>query len=144
METLYNARATASGGRDGRAVAASGQPDLPLKPPAELGGPKDRPDATNPEELFALGYGACFLSALTLVAGREKIRARDFTMDTAVSLLRDGEGFAIGVELHGTLPGVEEDKAAELMRTAHEVCPYSKATRGNIGVSLFVGDSAVG
>jgi Ohr subfamily peroxiredoxin len=102
------------------------------------------PEATNPEELFALGFGACFLSALSLVARQEKISAKEFTIDSAVDLVsEDDGGFAVAVELHGTLPGVDDEQAAELMRTAHKVCPYSKATRGNIDVRLYVGDAAV-
>ena len=143
MKPLYTARAHNKGGRDGRATAADGHPDLVIKPPAELGGPADMPEATNPEELFALGYGACFLSALSLVARSQKISAREFTIDSAVVLGQDGERFGLAVELHGTLPGVEDDKAAELMETAHKVCPYSRATRGNIEVQLFVGDQPI-
>src|SRR3954447_313508 len=141
MKTLYTARAHNKGGRDGRATAADGNPDLVIKPPAELGGPSDMPEATNPEELFALGFGACYLSALSLVARSQKISAKEFTIDSAVDLVQDDEGaFGVAVELHGTLPGVEDDQAAELMKAAHKVCPYSRATRGNIEVRLFVGD----
>jgi Ohr subfamily peroxiredoxin len=141
MKTLYTARAHNKGGRDGRATAADGNPDLVIKPPKELGGPADMPEATNPEELFALGFGACFLSALSLVARSQKISAKEFTIDSAVSLVQDdSNAFGVAVELHGTLPGVEDDKAADLMRTAHSVCPYSRATKGNIEVRLFVGD----
>jgi len=144
VKPLYTAQARATGGREGRAVAAGGAPDLLLKPPLELGGPTDQPDATNPEELFALGYGACFLSALSLVARGQKISAREFAIDSRVVLgQEDDGGFGLGVELHGTLPGVEPERAAELMRTAHTVCPYSKATRGNVDVALFVGDEPV-
>jgi osmotically inducible protein OsmC len=143
MDPLYTAHATASGGRDGRATARSGSPDLSLKPPAELGGPSDQPDATNPEELFALGYGACFLSALQFSAGAKKLRTSKFTIDSAVSLGRDDSGFGIAVELHGTLPDVDRETAAELMHTAHQECPYSRATRGNIEVKLFVGDEEI-
>src|SRR4051812_48019832 len=144
MKTLYTARAHNQGGRDGRATAADGNPDLVIKPPQELGGPGDMPEATNPEELFALGFGACFLSALSLVARSQKISAKEFTIDSAVDLVQEDDGgFGVAVELHGTLPGVEDDQAAELMRTAHGVCPYSKATRGNIEVRLFVGDRAL-
>ena len=90
------------------------------------------------------GFGACFLSALSLVARQQKISAKEFTIDSAVDLVsEDDGGFGVAVELHGTLPGVEDDKAADLMRTAHKVCPYSKATRGNIDVRLFVGDRPV-
>jgi Ohr subfamily peroxiredoxin len=144
MKKLYTAHAHNKGGRDGRATASGGRPDLVIKPPAELGGPSDMPEATNPEELFALGFGACFLSALSLVARQQKISAKEFTMDSAVDLVQtDDGGFGVAVELHGTLPGVDDEKAGELMRTAHEVCPYSKATRGNIEVSLYVRDQPV-
>ncbi len=109
-----------------------------------MGGPADRPEATNPEELFALGYGACFLSALSLVARGRKISAKAFTIDAAVAIGSDDDGgFGLAVELHGDLPGVDDETAAELMRTAHTVCPYSKATRGNVEVKLFVGDQAL-
>jgi lipoyl-dependent peroxiredoxin len=143
MNVLYTARATANGGRDGRATSADGHPDLLLKPPPEMGGPGDQPEATNPEELFALGFGACFLSALSLVARGQKISAKEFRIDSAVSIGEQDGGFGLAVELHGTLPGVRDDKAAELLRTAHTVCPYSKATQGNIEVRLFVGDTPV-
>ena len=145
MNALYTAAATATGGRDGSTATADGRLELPLKPPAELGGPSDRPDATNPEELFALGYGACFLNALARIAReREKISAKAFTMDARVVLGQaEDQTFNLAVELHGTLPDLEPDKAAELMRAAHEVCPYSRATRGNIDVALFVGETPV-
>lgn len=143
MKTLYTARAHNTGGRDGRATSADGDPDLVIKPPQEIGGP-DQPEATNPEELFALGYGACFLSALSLVARSQKISAKDFTIDSAVVLGQDEDGsFGLAVELHGTLPGVDAEEAANLMHHAHAVCPYSRATRRNIEVSLFVGDDPV-
>ena len=144
MKPLYTARAHVTGGRDGRATAADGHPDLVIKPPAELGGPADMPEATNPEELFALGYGACFLSALSLVARMQKISAREFAIDSEVVLgQEDEQRFGLAVALHGTLPGVDDEKAAELMKTAHKVCPYSRATRDNIEVHLFVGHTAV-
>ena len=143
MQILYTARAHNTGGRDGRAVAEDGNPDLVIKPPKALGGP-DVPEATNPEELFALGYGACYLSALSNVARRQKISAKAFEIHSVVNLVMEEEmSFGVSVELHGTLPGVEDDQAKELMRTAHTVCPYSKATKGNIDVKLFVGDDAV-
>ena len=144
MKPMYTAKATSTGGRDGRAKGADGHPDLLIKPPVELGGPSDLDEATNPEELFALGYGACFLSALSLVARGQKISAKAFTIDSRVVLGKEDDGgFRLAVELHGTLPGVDAGTAAELMRTAHTVCPYSKATRGNIDVGLFVGEDAV-
>ncbi|HEX8102471.1 MAG TPA: organic hydroperoxide resistance protein [Solirubrobacteraceae bacterium] len=144
MKPLYTAGAHNVGGRDGRATALDGTPDLAIKPPPELGGPADQPDATNPEELFALGYGACFLSALSLVARQQKISAKRFEIDSKVILGQEEDGgFGLAVELHGTLPDVEPEQAAELMRTAHTVCPYSKATQGNVDVALFVGDQPV-
>lgn len=137
MKVLYTAKARATGGRDGRATSLNGHPDLALKPPPAMGGPSDA-EATNPEELFALGYGACFLSALSLVARQQKISAKHFAIDTSVAIGQDGDGFGLAVELHGDLPDVDREKATELMRTAHTVCPYSKATRGNIEVKLFL------
>jgi osmotically inducible protein OsmC len=139
MNVLYTANARITGGRDGRATGADGHPDLLLKPPAAMGGPAHQPEATNPEELFALGYGACFLSALSLVARQQKISAKHFAIDSAVSIGSDGDGgFGLAIELHGDLPDVDQETAAELMRTAHTVCPYSKATRGNVEVRLFL------
>jgi len=143
MTTLYTAKAHIVGGRDGRATAARGYPDLEIKPPVETGGPADAAEATNPEELFALGYGACFLGALKHVCGQEKIGTKDFTIDSVVSLHNDDGNFDVSVELHGNLPGVDEDRAKELLRRAHEVCPYSRATRGNIEVGVFLGDEPV-
>ena len=140
---LYTAHGHNVGGRDGRATAGDGAPDLAIRPPKALGGP-DEAEATNPEELFALGYGACFLSALSLVARGQKISAKRFEIDSRVVLGQEDDGaFGLAVELHGTLPDVEPEKAAELMRTAHTVCPYSRATKGNIEVALFVGDDQV-
>lgn len=144
MKPLYTATATSTGGRDGRARGSGDHPDLLVRPPVELGGPADEPEATNPEELFALGYGACFLSALSLVARGQKISAKAFSIDSRVVLGQEEDGgFGLAVELHGTLPGVGSAQAAELMRTAHSVCPYSKATRGNVEVALFVGEDPV-
>jgi len=142
MNVLYTAEAHVSGGRQGRARSADGRVDVAIDPPAELGGPQD--GGTNPEQLFALGYGACFLSALSLVARSRKISAKAFTLDTRVNLVADDDGsFAIDAELHATMPGVDDETAEELLRKAHEVCPYSKATRGNIDVRLYAGDRAV-
>ena len=135
MKVLYTAEATSTGGRDGRARTAEGNLDLSLKPPKELGGPEG--DATNPEQLFALGFSSCFLSALSLLARSEKISAKEFTVTARVDLGQtDDGGFGIQAELDCKLPGVEEDKAGELVRKAHHVCPYSKATRGNIDVQI--------
>src|SRR5437868_5822720 len=98
MNVLYTAKARATGGRDGRATSLDGHPDLLLKPPPSMGGPADQPEATNPEELFALGYSACFLSALSLVARQQKISARNFTIEGHVALGADDQGgFGIAV-----------------------------------------------
>lgn len=140
---LFTAKAHNVGGRDGRATAAGGFPDLAVKPPAALGGPADI-EATNPEELFALGYGACFLSALSLVARQQKISAKEFEIASEVNLVGEEDGgFGVSVALHATMPGVEDEQAHELLHTAHSVCPYSKATRGNIEVKLFHDDHEV-
>ena len=114
-----------------------------LSPPPELGGP-DLPEATNPEELFALGYGACFLSALSFVARARKLSAKAFTLGSAVELRQEDDGsFGVAVELRATMPGVDEATAEELLRAAHGVCPYSRATRGNIPVRLFLDEREV-
>jgi lipoyl-dependent peroxiredoxin len=141
LKEIYVARGHNTGGRVGRATALDGYPDLQMDRPKELGGPDDQEGVTNPEELFALGYGACFLSALQYVARQEKISAKAFEIGSVVRMLSAESGMiTLGVELHGTLPGIEQDKAAELMQTAHKVCPYSRATRGNIEVKLFAGE----
>ena len=141
LKELYVARGHNTGGRVGRATAADGFPDLQMDRPKELGGPEDQGGVTNPEELFALGYGACFLSALQFISRQEKISAKAFEIGSVVRMLGEESGkITLAVELHGTLPGIEPEKAAELMKTAHKVCPYSRATRGNIEVRLFVGD----
>jgi lipoyl-dependent peroxiredoxin len=139
VKVLYTAEAMATGGRDGRAKSAEGNLDLSLKPPKELGGPGG--DPTNPEQLFALGYGACFLSALSLIARMQKISAKEFSVRSRVDLGQTEDmSFGIQAELHCELPGVEQDKAEELVRTAYQHCPYSKATKGNMQTALFVGE----
>ena len=137
MKVLYTARAHVVGGREGRATGAGGHPDVRLQPPPEMGGPADGAEATNPEELFALGYGACFLSALSYVARQQKISAKAFTLDSEVSIVEgDDGGSSLAVALHATMPGVDAAKATELLHAAHDMCPYSRATRGNIEVVL--------
>lgn len=142
MEALYTAQATAKGGRDGATRSSDGVLDLTLATPKEMGGPGGE-GATNPEQLFAAGYGSCFLSALSLVARSEKISAKEFEVTAEVSIGKDDDGFGLQVELRGELPGVDPETAADLMRKAHEVCPYSKATRGNIAVGLAVGEARI-
>jgi Ohr subfamily peroxiredoxin len=137
MKVLYTAKATTKGGRDGHARTSDGKLDVAIAPPAELGGSGD---GTNPEQLFAAGYGACFQSAILVVARRKKLDASECTVDAEVQLgAVEGGVFALAVELRVELPGLEPDQARALVKKAHEVCPYSNATRGNIPVALFVG-----
>jgi osmotically inducible protein OsmC len=134
---LYTATATAHGGRSGRVRSSDGVLDMPLAMPKELGGPGGA--VTNPEQLFAAGYAACFESALRLVAGKAGKNAKDasITASATIGKTPDG-GFGLAVELKGKLPGLSQEEALQLMHTAHTVCPYSKATSGNIEVKLSV------
>jgi Ohr subfamily peroxiredoxin len=139
MKTLYTARATASGGRDGQAQSDDGLLSVRLATPKELGGAGG---ATNPEQLFAAGYSACFLGALKFVAGKQKIALpADLSVSAKVGIgaRDDGEGFGITADLTISLPGMEEAVARDLVDRAHVVCPYSHATRGNIPVTLTLG-----
>jgi lipoyl-dependent peroxiredoxin len=133
---LYTAKAHVTGGRaSGHGESADGALAVDLRVPRELGG---EGGGTNPEELFAVGFAACFESALSVVARRRKVELGDVTIDSSVMLLPTEErGFKLAVELEVTLPGVQEPEvAAELVGAAHRVCPYSNATRGNIEVTL--------
>jgi Ohr subfamily peroxiredoxin len=133
---IYTAEAQVTGGRaQGHGETSDGNLAVDLRLPAELGG---EGGGTNPEELFAVGFAACFESALGVVARRRKLEAGDVAIDSKVMLLPTEErGFKLAAELDVTLPSVEDpDQAAELVRAAHEVCPYSNATRGNIDVTL--------
>ena len=142
MKVLYTAEATATGGRDGRARTREGNLDVSLKPPKELGGPGGEP--TNPEQLFAAGYGACFLSAVSLIARMQKISAKEFSVTAKVDLGQsEGGGFDIQAELHCELPGVDQEKGKELLRAAYGACPYSRATRGNMETAIFLDGEAV-
>lgn len=134
-EKLYTARATASGGRNGKVKSDDGVIDLEVKMPKALGGSGGA--YSNPEQLFAAGYSACFDSALQLVARTEKVKI-DSTVTAEVSIGPDQGGFGIGVHLHVTVEGVEQAKAQELVDKAHQVCPYSKATRNNIPIEIEV------
>ncbi len=134
-KVLYRAQATATGGRDGRAVSSDGVLDVALGTPKELGGAGGA--VTNPEQLFAAGYSACFLGALKFVASREKIAIpKEASVQGNVGIGQVPTGFAIEVELKISLPGLERDQAQALVDKAHIVCPYSNATRGNIDVTL--------
>ncbi|GAB3538956.1 organic hydroperoxide resistance protein [Noviherbaspirillum agri] len=136
MQILYKAQATATGGRDGRAVSSDNKLDAKLSMPKELGGPGG--DGTNPEQLFAAGYSACFLSALKFVAMHAKVALPPETAVTAeIGIGPNGQGgFGLAADLRVSLPGVEREAAQALVNKAHEVCPYSNATRGNIAVEV--------
>ena len=135
---LYTAHAHVTGGRDGRGRTNDGELEVELRIPTEMGGAGG---GTNPEELFAVGYAACFEGALGTVARRRHLDAGEVTIDSAVSLLPTGDGgFKLAVTLDVTLPSVSDrETAVQLIRGAHEVCPYSNATRGNIDVDLLLG-----
>jgi Ohr subfamily peroxiredoxin len=133
-KVLYTAKATVTGGRvNGHGMTDDGALDVQLRPPNEGGG-------TNPEQLFAVGYAACFESAMGAAARRERAEVGDVSIDSSVSLTPTEErGFRLGVTLDVTLPSVEDAELAEkLVRAAHQICPYSNATRGNIEVKLSV------
>ena len=133
---LYTAEATVHGGRDGHGRSTDGVLDLDIRPPKELGGPGG---ATNPEQLFALGYGACFQSAMGVVGRRLGVDTSASTVNSRVTLgTLAGGAYGLAVELEVQIPGVDHQKAEEVVAAAHEVCPYSNATRGNIEVDLNV------
>ncbi|MER8028599.1 organic hydroperoxide resistance protein [Streptomyces bauhiniae] len=136
MDALYTAVATATHGREGRAVSSDGRIDLPLAMPPEMGGDGQ---GTNPEQLFAAGYAACFGSALGLVGRQAKVDVSDAAVTAEVGIGKEGEGFGLKVTLRVELPdSVDEETGRKLVETAHQVCPYSNATRGNIEVTLVV------
>ena len=136
-KVLYTAHATAQGGRDGKVATNDGKLDVTVAPPVEMGG---NGKGTNPEQLFAAGYAACFHSALKLVARKARQDADGSTVTASVGIgpINGGAGYGLEVELEVSLPGVDNAIAAELVAKAHEVCPYSNATRGNIKVDLTV------
>jgi Ohr subfamily peroxiredoxin len=134
-QVLYTAHATATGGRDGRAVSSDNALDVKLATPRELGGAGG--EGTNPEQLFAAGYSACFIGALKFVAAKEKIAfPADARIDGSVGIGPLPSGFGIQAELKISLPGLPREQAQALVEKAHHVCPYSNATRGNIDVTL--------
>src|SRR5260370_22939012 len=140
---LYTAEATVTGGRrSGHGRTNDGALDVQLRSPKEMGG---EGGGTNPEQLFAVGYAACFESALGVVARRERAEVSDVSIDSRVSLLpTEQRGFKLAVELDVTLPQVEDSaEAARIVAAAHQVCPYSNATRGNIDVTLTANGRAV-
>jgi Ohr subfamily peroxiredoxin len=134
-QILYRASAEATGGRDGRAVSSDGILDVKLTAPKELGGAGG--EGTNPEQLFAAGYSACFIGAMTFVAGRDKLTMpKETSIEGDVGIGEIPGGFGIEVELKISLPGMDDAQAEQLISEAHKVCPYSNATRGNVDVTL--------
>jgi lipoyl-dependent peroxiredoxin len=135
-KTLYTARAQVTGGRSGHGRSSDGALDVQLRPPVELGGGGG---GTNPEQLFAVAYAACFDGALGSVARRSDTDLGEVTIDSAVSLLAVGaRKYQIAVELVIEISALSSELAVRLVREAHEVCPYSHATRGNVEVTLLV------
>ncbi|SFI74641.1 peroxiredoxin, Ohr subfamily [Phyllobacterium sp. CL33Tsu] len=139
MSILYTTRATATGGRDGIAKSEDGRLEVTLSTPKELGG--NGAGGTNPEQLFAAGYSACFLGAIKFVASQRKVKISEETAVTAtvgIGPRADGKGFGLDVALAITMPGVDATQAREIVDAAHIVCPYSEATRSNLDVRLSV------
>ncbi|CNI90872.1 MULTISPECIES: organic hydroperoxide resistance protein [Yersinia] len=136
-KVVYRAKAKATGGRDGRATSSDGVLDVKLGVPKEMGGAGGA--VTNPEQLFAAGYSACFLGALKFVASKEKVKIPDdANIEGTVGIGAIPTGFGIEVQLDISLPGIERSVAEDLVKKAHVVCPYSNATRGNIDVTLNI------
>ncbi|BBY06090.1 organic hydroperoxide resistance protein [Mycobacterium noviomagense] len=136
IEAIYTAESTATGGgRDGHVKSSDGRLDLETRPPKPMGGSGD---GTNPEQLFSAGYASCFLGALRLVAGRNKVTLPDNTEVTVkIGIGRTPEGgFGLTGNIVGTLPGLDQKDADDLMHQAHQVCPYSNATRGNVDIDV--------
>jgi Ohr subfamily peroxiredoxin len=133
----YVTQARVTGGRNGRGGTTDGKLDVDLRLPKELGGDGA---GTNPEQLFAVGYAACFSTVLTLLGQRRKLNAGDAVVDSTVMLISVGDGtFRLGAKLDVTLPSIANpQQATDLVRGAHELCPYSRATRGNVDVALVV------
>lgn len=139
MKILYTAHGSATGGREGQAATDTGNVKLVLNTPKELGGGGG--EGTNPEQLFAMGYSACFLGALKFAAGKEGVKIPDdarVSADVGIGPRDDGKGFGIAVKLTISAPGIDKAKLEDLVQKAHIVCPYSDATRGNIDVQLTV------
>ncbi|MCX4551303.1 organic hydroperoxide resistance protein [Streptomyces sp. NBC_01387] len=136
IDVAYTAVATAENGRDGRVSSSDGKLDVVVNPPKEMGGSGA---GTNPEQLFAAGYSACFQGALGVVARQEKADISGSTVTAAVSIGKTEQGgFGLEVEITAAIPNVDAATAQSLIEKAHQVCPYSNATRGNIKVELAV------
>ncbi|MEI5906885.1 organic hydroperoxide resistance protein [Bacillus spongiae] len=137
MDAIYTAKATVQGGREGRVTSSDGAIQLDLSMPKELGGAGG--SGTNPEQLFAAGYAACYESALKLVARQQDTKVGETQITSQVTIGHDPSGgYKLEVQLDVKIPGVELDVAKQLIQAAHQACPYSKATRGNIDVHIRV------
>jgi osmotically inducible protein OsmC len=138
VDVLYRARATATGGRDGRSKTEDGTLDIALSTPKELGGAGGA--GNNPEQLFAMGYAACFIGAMKAVAGKDGVKVPDDTSVTATVGIgpRKEGGFGLDIDLAISLPGLSPDDANALVEKAHQVCPYSNATRNNVDVRFTI------
>ena len=138
VQVLYTATASATGGRNGHTKSGDGKVDVNLSVPKAMGGP-GRPDTTTPEDLFAAGYAACFGSAVEFVARQKKIHVKEITVNSTVGIgTTPAGGFGLTVALEVHLPEVDKETAQQLVEAAHQVCPYSNATRNNIDVKLTV------
>lgn len=138
IKTLYTAHASSTGGRDGHGRTDDGKIDVNLNLPKAMGGSEA---GTNPEQLFAVGYSACYLGAVRFVAGQEKVKIADdarITAHVGVGPRDDGGGFGIEAALDVHLPGLSREQAEDITRKAHVVCPYSHATKGNIKVTTTI------
>jgi lipoyl-dependent peroxiredoxin len=136
MDIMYKAIVTSTGGRDGKAKSDDGLLEVKLAPPTQMGGPGG---ATNPEQLFAAGYSACFIGAIKAVADKAKQSLpKDISLRAEVGIGKIVGGFGLDIDLFVSLPGMEQKEAETLVNKAHQVCPYSNATRGNVDVRLHV------
>ncbi|CAM3731211.1 organic hydroperoxide resistance protein [Rheinheimera salexigens] len=136
MDIMYKAVVTSTGGRDGKAKSDDGLLEVKLAPPKQMGGPGG---ATNPEQLFAAGYSACFIGAIKAVADKTKQTVpNDVSLRAEVGIGKIEGGFGLDIDLYISLPGMDKNDAESLVNKAHQVCPYSNATRGNVDVRLHV------
>ena len=137
MQALYTAHAHATGGREGSAATDDSRLGIGLSTPKELGG--NGGPGSNPEQLFAAGYAACFLGAIKFVAAQDKVKVSDdarVDAEVGIGKREDGTGFGLVVSLKASLPGIDPEQAADIVKRADVVCPYSHATRGNIRVDV--------
>jgi lipoyl-dependent peroxiredoxin len=138
MKIIYTAKGHATGGREGKGASDDGKINVTLTPPKEMGGTGT---GTNPEQLFAVGYSACFLGAMRYVGGQTSVKIPDdaqVNAEVGIGPRDDGQGFGIAVKLHISLPGFTKEAAADLIAKTHVVCPYSHATKGNITVENII------